>query len=192
MNNIKLKLVANNQSLDNPAQMDIAQQRLYIEKLFRSHQSSLQRYLTRLLQNDDDAEEMMQETYIRALQHGGIQQIDDRAKALLYKIATNLVIDKSRKDQRNHTHQHSDLELESVEDITKNPVRGAEDQQTMERLQAVLKDLPERTREVFILNRFSGLTYPQIAEKMSITTRTVERQMALAVALCREKLRDLL
>ena len=55
-----------------------------------------------------------------------------------------------------------------------------------------LDGLPERTREIFRLNRQEGLKYREIAEKLNISIKTVEAQMGLAMKHLRNKLKHFL
>ena len=48
--------------------------------------------------------------------------------------------------------------------------------------------MPEKCREVFELNRFEGLKYAEIAERLQISVKTVENQVSKALKILREKL----
>ena len=133
----------------------------------------------------------MQETYIRVLQRENLEQQESSAKAYLFKIATNLVIDKTRKDARQQLQQHVCLDDEELLSNNPSPDRQAQSQQVIAQLKIILNQLNPRGRHIFILHRFHDMSYPEIADKLNITTRTVERQMSIAMTLCREKLQGL-
>lgn len=59
------------------------------------------------------------------------------------------------------------------------------------RLNRAISELPEKCREVFLLCRFEGLKYGQVAEKLNISVKTVEMQMGIALKKIRDKLSDL-
>ena len=69
-----------------------------------------------------------------------------------------------------------------------------EDQETIDERIAVLKTeiekLPERCKEIFILNKYESLKYQQIAEKLNISINTVENQIGKAYKILRMKLAD--
>ena len=57
-----------------------------------------------------------------------------------------------------------------------------------EKIREAIQSLPEKCRQVFELNRFEGLKYSEIAEKLNISIKTVENQMSKALKILREKL----
>src|SRR6059058_6654190 len=71
-----------------------------VERLFRTYNDDLVRYLTRRLGDRDWAEEVAQETFVRALRQGELQN----ERAWLFAVATNLVRDEARKDARRRRH----------------------------------------------------------------------------------------
>ena len=71
-----------------------------VERLFRAYHEPLVRYLTRRLGDRDWAEEVAQETFVRALRQGELQN----ERAWLFAVATNLVRDEARKDARRRRH----------------------------------------------------------------------------------------
>lgn len=167
-------------------------QRCHIEGLFQQHQESLHRHLFRLLRNEEDAQDMLQETYVRILQSQDAIQQEGNPKAYLFKIATNLVIDKSRKEQRQQREKHFSANDGELPCNGPSPHAQAQTGEALEKLKDALKELSPRCRQIFLLHRFKDMTYPEIAEKMGITTRTVERQMSIAMAFCRERMRGVL
>ena len=71
-----------------------------VEQLFRTYNAQLVRYLTRRLGDRDWAEEVAQETFVRALR----QETITNERAWLFAVATNLVRDEARKDARRRRH----------------------------------------------------------------------------------------
>jgi RNA polymerase sigma-70 factor (ECF subfamily) len=55
-------------------------------------------------------------------------------------------------------------------------------------LAALLDELPQRTREVFLLNRMEGLTYTQLAARFSVSVGTIEKQISYALAQLRARI----
>src|SRR2546423_14757297 len=84
-----------------------------VDRLFRTYNAALVRYLTRRLGDRDWAEEVAQETFVRALRQTSIQN----ERAWLFAVATNLVRDEARKDVRRRKHLALLAEQERDEEV---------------------------------------------------------------------------
>src|ERR1041385_1123529 len=84
-----------------------------VERLFRTYHQPLVRYLTRRLGDRDWAEEVAQETFVRALKQETIMS----ERAWLFAVATNLVRDDARKDARRRRHLELLREQAKVDDV---------------------------------------------------------------------------
>lgn len=154
--------------------------RAYVTMLFNRHRVSLQRYLMRLVP-PDDAAELMQESYYRLLRHGEMVRIDAMARSFLFQTATNLARDYHRRRASHRAAQHVPIDDEELIEDHLGPDEQLAGEQTRALLERAIAELPADTRTVFLLNRFRDLTYPQIAEIMSLSARTVARKMAEAI-----------
>ena len=67
-----------------------------------------------------------------------------------------------------------------------------ESSEAEQRINRALDDLPDKCREIFLMNRFDGLKYREIAEKLDISIKTVETQMSRALKTLRERLSDMI
>lgn len=128
-----------------------------------------------------DAEDILQEAWLRLAPHQGIAGIR-HPKALLLKIASNLAADKfGRRRRRDEAAgdtvaaQGWNIELPSQADemFAKQVVMG----------------LPQPLRDVFVLSRIKGLSNRQIAEQLGISPKTVEWRMTKALAHCTAQFR---
>ena len=144
------------------------------ERLFRTYHGTLVRYLTRRLGDRDWAEEIAQETFVRALRQDEI--VNERS--WLFAVATNLVRDEARKDARRRRH----LELLAAEardaqvdgpDISMERALDAAD------ARRALEALAERDRQALLL-REEGLDYPEIAEILGIAVGSVGTTLSRA------------
>jgi RNA polymerase sigma-70 factor (ECF subfamily) len=154
--------------------------RAYVTMLFNRHRVSLQRYLTRLVP-PDDAAELVQESYYRLLRHGEMVKIDAMARSFLFQIATNLARDHHRRRASHRAALHVPIDDEEIVEDHLGPDEQLAGEQTRALLERAIAALPPDTRTVFMLHRFRDLTYPQIAEIMSVSARTVARKMAEAI-----------
>src|SRR5213595_195365 len=93
-----------------------------VERLFRTYNAALVRYLTRRLGDRDWAEEVAQETFVRALRQTSIQN----ERAWLFAVATNLVRDEARKDMRRRKHLALLREEAKAESVVEPPITDLE------------------------------------------------------------------
>jgi RNA polymerase sigma-70 factor (ECF subfamily) len=154
--------------------------RAYVTMLFDRHRVSLQRYLMRLVP-PDDAAELVQESYYRLLRHGEMVKIDAMARSFLFQTATNLARDHYRRRASHRASAHVPIEDEEIIEEHLGPDAHLTGEQTRVLLERAIADLPQDTRTVFMLHRFRDLTYPQIAQTMNLSARTVARKMAEAI-----------
>jgi RNA polymerase sigma factor (sigma-70 family) len=88
----------------------------FVRELFERHRHALLRYLKGLLTNRADAEDVLQETYARLLDVTDLDQAGGRARAYLFKVATNLARDRFRRRKESSIDDASADELASGED----------------------------------------------------------------------------
>ena len=144
------------------------------ERLFRDYHDTLVRYLTRRLGDRDWAEDVAQETFIRALRQEHL--VNERA--WLFAVATNLVRDEARKDASRRRH----LELMFEEQRADGPV---EEVSALERAQEAamarkaVDSLAERDR-LALLMREEGLDYGEIAEALELSPGSVGTTLSRA------------
>jgi RNA polymerase sigma factor (sigma-70 family) len=167
------------------------QGRAYLTALFRKYRQSLFRYLTGLVSSPEDAAEMVQESYTRLLQHDDVAHLEAVSRTYLFQIATNLARDHFRRRTTRHSASHFDVDEIEIADEMAGPEHGLAWEQTLGALKQGIKALPADTRRIFLLSRFRGRTYPQIARHLGVSTRTVERKMREAMQALAERLGEL-
>jgi len=145
-----------------------------VDRLFRTYNAALVRYLTRRLGDRDWAEEVAQETFVRALRQENIEN----ERAWLFAVATNLVRDEARKDARRR--RHLALLAEQERDVVSEP-----EPTTLERAQEAamarkaIDALAERDR-LALLMREEGLDYGEIAEALELSPGSVGTTLSRA------------
>jgi RNA polymerase sigma factor (sigma-70 family) len=155
--------------------------RLYLATLFHKYRASLYRYLAGLVSSPDDAAELVQESYTRLLQHENVAQLEAVSRTYLFQIATNLARDHYRRSNTRRTSAHFDVDDVEIPDERAGPEHSMVWEQTIQSIKQGIKELPPMTRRIFLLSRFRDKTYPQIAELLGVSTRTVERKMCEAM-----------
>lgn len=116
--------------------------------------------LARRTVGGNDAEDVAQETFIKAAQ--GMWRLDGDAnvRAWIYKIALNCCRDYFRR-KRHQAALHDGLATKEA-----GPDRQAEQQELLRQVDGFMATLPPRQREAFVLRRLQGLEYDEIAEAM--------------------------
>ena len=145
-----------------------------IERLFHEYHAPLVRYLTRRLGDRDWAEEIAQETFVRAMR----QETITSERSWLFAVATNLVRDEMRKDARRRQRleqlvQEARAREAEVEPL---PVERAEDAALARR---AMEALGERDREALLM-REEGLDYTEIAAALELSVGSVGTTLARA------------
>ena len=144
------------------------------ERLFREYHATLVRYLTRRLGDRDWAEEVAQETFVRALRQDTI--VNERS--WVFAVAHNLVRDGARRDARNRRHlelmaaEAREVQVESV-DLT---LERAQDASFARK---ALEQLGERDRQALLLKE-EGLDYAEIADVLQIEKSSVGTTLSRA------------
>lgn len=147
-----------------------------------SERRSLRHFIRRFVQVPWDVDDVVQEAYLRLLEHRPRGREPDAVPRYLFAIARNLVVDRRRRALREVRRSASLFELTAQLDNTSPaPDELAFVDQASECLRGALNELPERARQAFLLHRFEGLRYPSIAARLGVTTRTIERDIAAAL-----------
>jgi RNA polymerase sigma factor (sigma-70 family) len=155
-------------------------QAAYVTLLFNKYRGALHRYLTRLV-HAEDAAELVQETYFRLLRQGETVQLEAMARSFLFHTATNLARDLRRRRVSRRADQHEPFDEQAVGAEHSGPELHLAGEQALAVVEHAIATLPQDIRTVFLLHRFRDLSYPQIAQVMNLSARTVARKMAEAV-----------
>jgi RNA polymerase sigma factor (sigma-70 family) len=151
-----------------------------LRRLFLAHRREIQAFLTRKLQNIDLAADLTQETFVRYAQQNGPGAIIEE-RSYLFRTANNLAIDHIRMARRQKTTTSShDVLAEVVEDVP-GIDQAYEARQELERLQAIVAELPLLTRQAFLLVRAEGMTYNEAAAVLDVSPSTVQKHLSRAV-----------
>lgn len=149
------------------------------EKLFRSSYVSLVRYAKRILKDHDTAEEIVQDLFFRLWQDRGNLTIESSLNGYLFRSVHNRSL---------HFIEHQKVvdrhagEIAASADQTAEPVTEAIYYSELQsKVARVLERLPERCSVIFRMSRFEGLKYNEIAEKLSVSLKTVEANMGRAL-----------
>jgi len=157
------------------------------EKIFREYYSLLCHYAFRFVKNSDQAEDIVQDLFFQLWENREKLEIHTSLRAYLYRAtyynSLQLIRKQGVKNQfeeylKNNKKEYS-LLTEAVEEQEVNAI-----------IQQTLKSLPDRCCQIFKMSRFEGLKYHEIADKLSISVKTVEANMGRALKDFRKSLKD--
>lgn len=154
-------------------------------RAFREHYPALIAFVRRRVTIEAEAVDIVQEAYLRVLRYRHDKSLED-LRALLFTIAINLIGMRLRVGRERHWVPLQD-ELALMED-SPSPDRQIDGERRVIRLAAVIEKLPEKCRQVFLLRRIHGMSQREIAERMGISIKAVEKHITTALAICRQKL----
>jgi RNA polymerase sigma-70 factor (ECF subfamily) len=141
------------------------------DALVDRYSSRLYGYLYRLVGSRDDAEDLLQELFVRVVKMIGRYEHDGRFDAWLFRIATNLVRDRVRRVRTAPTTLSGEIDNERLRDVpadgaAADPSRGMAAAEDIDKLQWALGRLSDAEREVVMLRHFSELSFKDIAAMM--------------------------
>jgi RNA polymerase sigma-70 factor (ECF subfamily) len=156
------------------------------EKLFYRFYQGMFHYAESLVRKEEVAEEVVQDVFCNIWKNRESLWITTSWQSYLYRSVYNNSMMYLRKHRR-------ELLLDdtlSVEDGTgpPDPLQEIQYREITDLVTRTIEDLPARTREIFRLNRQEGLKYREIAERLSISVKTVEANMGKALKALRNSL----
>ena len=157
-----------------------------LQQLYQSHSQELRQFLIRRV-GEQDASDLLQETWLHFLQLADVSTIR-LPRAFLYKTAANIAIDHGRKAKRSSTFTEAELENDTLCSPAPMPETVADGIWQFERFTEALQELPELERRAFIMNKMEGLTHAEIAVKLGISEKSVQRKIIKAFNHCIKRL----
>ena len=159
------------------------------EKIFRKYYTSLCIHANRLVRNMDVAEEIVQDIFLHVWENRASLRITISLSAYLHRSVHNSSLNHLKHKKVRDKYEQYVLVKRSNQDSTKDYVVAKELEQKIEE---GINQLPEQCKIIFCMNRFESLKYKEIAEKLSISIKTVEAQMGKALKILRNHVKEFL
>ncbi|MEM8772591.1 MAG: RNA polymerase sigma factor [Pseudomonadota bacterium] len=176
------------------SETEIAKQLKELERVFQKHNKMLIGWLTNKLGERDAALDIAQDAYLRIWRYAHKNKVEN-AQALLFKTAANLTVNEFKARKRyvtRHTafttETENDNPLENLPSDDPSPERATLARDDVEISINAIETLPENIRRAFIMNRFEGLSYREIAEKLGVSVSSIEKYMITALKTLRAAL----
>ena len=161
----------------------------FLNQVFH-HRGALQRYLGKLTSSAQDIEDLVQETYVRVYSLPDFRVVES-PKALLFRIAHNLVAERARRAKAQQTDTMADLEALNVYSYEAPPDEQTDARRRFESFCAAVDRLPPLCRRVFVLKKVFKLSHAEISEVLDIAESTIEKHVAKGMVRCRDYLREM-
>lgn len=152
-----------------------------LARLAATYGAALGRFFERRVKVPADVADLVQDVFLRLSRMPDPATIE-KPEHFLFVTAANVLKDRARRDHVRGGGLHDELIGDDVAGSEIPPDRVLESREAADRLQAVLLELPERTRDVFVLRVLEGLKMADVAHALGISTRAAEKHQAKALA----------
>ena len=158
------------------------------EELFRTHYSNLCAYANKYVEDIDASEELVQEVFFKLWNKREDIEITSSMQSYLYRAVRNSSLNLIKHIKiREEYKEHNEREMTYSESNFDDDVVATE---LEEKIRNTIDELPKERKKIFIMSRYDGYKYREIAEKLGISIKTVENQMGKAIKYMRENLSD--
>jgi len=155
------------------------------DEIVRTHRQAIYRVARRIVRTHEEADEVTQETFVRAWRALPGFRGEARLSTWLVRIAINT----ARSMPRSRVETEPVAEAERLPDPAGGPDALWETRAARARVRAAVRALPPRQREVVALKVFSDMTYEDVAKAMGLTAGAVKAHLHQAVGNLRRRLR---
>lgn len=154
----------------------------WFRSIFDTYYESIRSFAYFKTGNVDLADDIVQESFLKVWSMRNSVRTET-VKSLLYTIAGNII--------KNH-YKHLQVKYAfQKENPMESPSESADSDVRMDELNKQLQDalaaIPEGPREVFLMNRIEGLSYTEIAERLNLSVKAIEKRMSEALRVLRER-----
>ncbi len=146
-------------------------------------------YAYRMLKSSTEAEDLVQDFFVRILERPNNISIESSVKSYFIRSVHNRCLDYLAHQKVKVNHEQFRLKMETDEDLQEYPLLDSE---LADQIELAIQKLPDGIRETFMMNRFDGFSYQQIAKRENISVKTVEYRISKALTILRKDLGDYL
>lgn len=161
-----------------------------LDALAREFSPSLKRYFSKRIKETHDIEDLVQEVFARLAKRRRVSEID-KLGGYVFQTASSVLTDWLRYRRSRNADRH--VQIIGDDDVDAagfSPERVLIGKKRLADVTAIIMEMPERTRTIFVLRRMEGLRYRDIAARLKLPLRTVERHMAAAAQHLESRIRD--
>jgi RNA polymerase sigma-70 factor (ECF subfamily) len=160
---------------------------LAFDQVYELYSHKLFSFVFKILKNEAEADDIVQEVFVKIWESRWSLVDFKLLNSYIFTIAYNHSIDHIRKRISNNKYLEH-LKNSAVVNFTPTIISQIEFNELHNQVEKLIANLPERQKQVYLLHREEGLTYPEIAEKMGISKNTVENHMVKALKYLRQNI----
>jgi RNA polymerase sigma-70 factor (ECF subfamily) len=152
-----------------------------IAGLYAAEQGRLKRLVKRVVGSRSTAEDLVQQAFVKLIDNADPDRVAD-LPAYLATTARNLALNHVRNVARRAEVELPEADFHAIADARPSPEMAAIYRCELRRVLRAVAALPPRKREAFVLHKFDGLTYDEIAARQGVSRNTVITQIVSALA----------
>ena len=156
-----------------------------LKRIYDEHFDGLRRFLYYKCGEMELAEDLVQEVFIKVWEKRAIIR-KESVKSLLFTIANNLLMNHFNHMKVVRSHEGQEIQMGTGHAVS--PQFVLEEKEFEEELNRVIGELPDGCREVFLMNRIDKLKYEEIAERLELSVKAIEKRMSKALSILKEEL----
>nr|WP_319999522.1 RNA polymerase sigma-70 factor [uncultured Draconibacterium sp.] len=147
--------------------------------LFHKYSQKLYHFSFSLLKNEEDAKEIVQETFLRIWSKRFEIDLGKSFKSYLFTISYHLIIDRLRLRLKDQEYRNFLRDYFKISDFGTSSKIDYEELTQM--IDQVIEELPKKRKRIYKLSRKGGMSNNEIAEELGISVKTVENQITLSL-----------
>lgn len=160
------------------------------EIIYDRYWALLYRHARKMLQNDEEAKDVVQEVFMMLWTRLSTQGVNQPLAAFLYTATRNKVLDQLKHSKVKARYAAS-LQQETERQL-QPPDSLVRERQLAQQIESEIQFLPPKMREIFVLSRREYKSYKEISEQLQISDKTVKKQVSNALQILRVRLGTLL
>jgi RNA polymerase sigma-70 factor (ECF subfamily) len=158
------------------------------ENIFKEYFVPLVNFVNTFLNDYENSREVVQSSFMNIWRNRHHIEIKTSLKAYLYQCVKNNMIDFIRKNK--HLKSKVELDASDLENMPDEDSEQLDPFIVRNAIENVLKNVKPKSREIFELNKFEGLSYEEIAQFLNISKRSVEDNISRVIKHLKEELKN--
>jgi RNA polymerase sigma-70 factor (ECF subfamily) len=155
------------------------------EALFKSHYAMLVGYARKLLHEQEQAEDVVQQLFVNLWEKRESIEVGGSWKSYLLRSTHNSCLNQIKHQKIKTEHVQHSLATEAISEQRDL----LEEQEFNQKVKHAVQSLPPQCKKIFLMSRLQGKKYNQIANELNLSVKTIENQMGKALKVLREELK---